>query len=208
MSCYDYEKEISFLKGWARAKGFNEFYLSLDFAVQCHKGQKRKGGADYIIHPIRVAKHAIDLGFHDQEALAGYMLHDVIEDCGIDREELVKAGFGHGTENTVCALTKRRDESDEEYCNRFYDINFERMPETVQGFRNIFGKLLDRCNNVSTMAGIFTPKRAKEYVAETHKYIVPLLMFAIDKYPQHSNMLHLVKYHIESVCNVFEKIGI
>ena len=62
------------------------------FACSAHNGQKRKrlDGSDepYIRHPVRVAKHAQDLGA-PHEAVVAALLHDVLEDCEVDFSEIV-----------------------------------------------------------------------------------------------------------------------
>ncbi|MCX7845549.1 MAG: HD domain-containing protein, partial [Dictyoglomaceae bacterium] len=45
------------------------------FAQNAHKGQKRKSGEPYIIHPIEVAKILIDLGMDENSVISG-LLHD------------------------------------------------------------------------------------------------------------------------------------
>lgn len=60
-------------------------------------------------------------------------------------------------------------------------------------------KLLDRCNNVSGMAGGFTKKRMIEYINETEKIFYPMLQYAKQKYPEYSNQMFLIKYHMTSV---------
>ena len=59
-------------------------------------------------------------------------------------------------------------------------------------------KLIDRCNNVSTMAGSFTQQRMIEYIEESEEYILPLadLFSETDEYYP---VVFLVRYHLISV---------
>ncbi len=73
----------------------NKFRLEKvkDLATKLHFGQKRKGGADYISHPIAVAeiakKKKIDFFGYEQELLLAICyLHDVLEDCDVTSKEL------------------------------------------------------------------------------------------------------------------------
>ena len=60
-------------------------------------------------------------------------------------------------------------------------------------------KLIDRCHNVSSMAGTFSVAKLKAYIEETRHYVLPLLRKAKKQYPEDSDQLFLLKYHIVSV---------
>ena len=60
-------------------------------------------------------------------------------------------------------------------------------------------KLIDRCHNVSSMAGTFSENKLFAYIEETREYVLPLLRKAKFQYPEVSNVLFALKYHITSV---------
>lgn len=63
------------------------------FAVHAHSGQKRKvSGSPYILHPLEAAQIAASMT-NDEDILAAVVLHDTVEDCGVDPAEL-KEKFG------------------------------------------------------------------------------------------------------------------
>ena len=66
-------------------------------------------------------------------------------------------------------------------------------------------KLLDRCDNVSTMAGVFTEAKIRQYIQETREFVLPLLRQSKDQWPEESNALFVLKYHIYSVIDGLEK---
>lgn len=65
-------------------------------------------------------------------------------------------------------------------------------------------KLIDRCHNVSSMAGTFTIEKLKSYIEETRGYVLPLLRQVNEKYPDEANILFILKYHITSVVDAIE----
>ncbi len=60
---------------------------ALAFAYEAHKGQLRKDGSAYILHPVEVALELAKNGADDPLICAG-LLHDVVEDAHVTREEL------------------------------------------------------------------------------------------------------------------------
>ena len=54
------------------------------FAEQAHFGQVRRSGEDYVTHPLAVAGILADMHM-DHQSLMAAMLHDVIEDTGINK---------------------------------------------------------------------------------------------------------------------------
>jgi len=63
------------------------------FATKAHEGQKRKSGnTPYILHPMEVA-NVIATVTDDLETMAAGVLHDTVEDCGVDPRE-IREKFG------------------------------------------------------------------------------------------------------------------
>ena len=58
-----------------------------EVARKAHEGQKRKSGEPYIIHPLYVALILADLEL-DKETITAGLLHDVVEDTIMTREEI------------------------------------------------------------------------------------------------------------------------
>lgn len=74
-------------------------------ATIAHRFQTDKIGAPYIEHPRRVAGR-----LDDPQQIAAAWLHDVIEDCGITADDLVKAGISQEVVAAVVLLTGVYDE--------------------------------------------------------------------------------------------------
>ena len=77
------------------------------FAARAHAGQLRKDGVTpYISHPFRVAMTVRDLfNCTDITTLTAAILHDTIEDCLTDYDDLLEH-FGRPVADTVSALSK------------------------------------------------------------------------------------------------------
>ncbi|MBT7765514.1 MAG: HD domain-containing protein, partial [Bdellovibrionales bacterium] len=75
-----------------------------EFAEKAHKGQKRRSGEDFIIHPLNVALTVGKLRMDLDSIIAG-MLHDVIEDCDI-APEVIEQEFSSNIAQIVVGLTK------------------------------------------------------------------------------------------------------
>ncbi len=57
------------------------------YAAEKHAGQTRRSGEPYITHPLAVATILTELEMDDATLAAG-LLHDVVEDCGVTRDQV------------------------------------------------------------------------------------------------------------------------
>ena len=76
-----------------------------EFAEAQHAGQLRKSGEPYIEHPLNAALFLADLR-QDSATLAAALLHDVIEDTAMSKEEL-SSMFGAEVWSPTPASTTR-----------------------------------------------------------------------------------------------------
>ena len=186
---------ITYVGAYCNAKGLYQTKRALAFAREKHNGQYRKPGHSderipYIYHPLLLTCHALALGLEDDDLLSACLLHDVCEDCGVEISELP---VNDATREAVRLLTKPENfgKTDPEYRTYYEGIAGNRIALIV--------KLLDRCNNISSMATSFTDEHMAEYIKETQEYIHPLMKRARDEYPEYSNQLFLIRYHMNSV---------
>ena len=78
---------------------------ALHLAIQAHQGQVRKSTAiPYISHPMAVASIALEFGASEDQAIAA-LLHDAIEDGGIQYAKLIEAQFGQYVHDLVQGCT-------------------------------------------------------------------------------------------------------
>lgn len=92
--------------------GEDRLLAAVGLAARVHAGQVDRGGAPYLLHPIRVAA-AVPSG--DSRIVA--LLHDVVEDGGVGLDEIA-GRFGPAVAAAVDALSRRADEPYEAFIER------------------------------------------------------------------------------------------
>jgi len=90
---------------------------AIQIAVEAHQGQKDKTDTPYILHPLRVMLHMST----DIEMMAGVM-HDVVEDSDWSLDDLRHEGFPEEVIHLVDTLSRRADESYEEFIQRIKKV--------------------------------------------------------------------------------------
>lgn len=118
-----------------------------EFAFHAHRGQKRKYTLeDYIVHPAAVAELVRKVP-HTDEMLAAAWLHDTVEDCGIQIDEIHKL-FGSTVAEYVLWLTdvskpsdgnrKMRKAKDREHTNGApYQVKTIKLADMIDNSRSI-----------------------------------------------------------------------
>ncbi len=86
---------------------------AITIAAQVHQGQTDKAHEPYILHPIRVM---LRLSTPDERMAA--VLHDLLEDTDWSRMDLEREGFSRAVLDAVEALTRRSDETYEDFLHR------------------------------------------------------------------------------------------
>ncbi len=82
-------------------------FKALEIAEQLHYGQYRESGEPYIIHPIMVSLFLAKFQLDFKATIAG-LLHDVLEDTNIEKEEIVKE-FDEEILSLIDGVTKIHD---------------------------------------------------------------------------------------------------
>lgn len=190
-AAFNPEKMYTYLRGFASGAGMKETLKALSFARAKHSGQFRKSGEPYIVHPLMMACNAVGMGIKDDMVVATILLHDVCEDCGVSVAELPVSDT---VKHAVDLMTFRvmEGETKEIAKNRYYNMMLESREASLT-------KLIDRCHNVSSMAGTFSVEKLKSYIEETRHYVLPLLRKVKVMYPEEADILFMLKYHIVSV---------
>lgn len=124
--------------------------LAYKIAVNAHKGQTDKAGADYIDHPIAVANQMET----DTEKAVAY-LHDVVEDTDITLNQLSTYGFSLEILDAVDAITRREQEQYRDYIERVKENAIAlkvkladlRHNSDITRFQKPTSRDIARCNN-------------------------------------------------------------
>jgi len=141
-----------------------ELEHAVDVASEFHKGQKRKSGEPYIIHPLAVAATLIDWGMDIDSILAG-VLHDSVEDTEMSLEK-IESTFGKDVAFLVDGVTKvsqaRAGMQDlAEYLPQTKDNLSKLLIAIGQDVRVIIIKLADRLHNLQTLQYMPRDKQIK-----------------------------------------------
>ena len=152
------------------------------FAVQCHKGQLRMSGSPYVEHPLQTALSLAKLHL-DGITIAAALLHDVIEDCGIEYEDL-RERFGDEVAKLVDGVTKLT-RMDLQLMNGNSSVGYlpksrlqaeslrKMLVAMAEDIRVVLIKLADRLHNMRTL-GALPAQRRKAIAQETLDIYVPL----------------------------------
>lgn len=140
------------------------------FAEKAHVGQKRKSGEDYITHPLQVARVLAGWGV-DQATVEAGLLHDVIEDTAISREELARA-FPAPIPELVEGVTKL-GELDLDRGSAYAENLRKMMLAIAKDLRVLLIKLADRLHNMQTLGALSVPDRTR-ISQETLEVYAPL----------------------------------
>ena len=152
---------------------------ALDLATTAHKGQKRKSGEPYIIHPILVAAITASIS-GDETMVASALLHDVVEDTSYDLED-IRREFGVDIVHIVGGLTKIVEIRDEKLIpsgsgDRLINsaLSFRKMLiASIKDVRVLVIKLCDRLHNMLTLDALSEAKR-KRIAEETLVVYAPI----------------------------------
>jgi len=130
------------------ANNIDVIELAEKFAARKHKGQMRKNGEVFLVHPLTVGLYIKKYKKNDwfDELIAAAYLHDVLEDTDTTYVELVKE-FGYLIAGIVLELTTDNDMLNEIGKERYQAIRFKNMTSWALTI-----KLCDRLHNTEDLA--------------------------------------------------------
>lgn len=142
-----------------------------DFSRASHGDQKRASGEPYILHPVEVARIVCEGGL-DAHGIAAALLHDTLEDCCVNHEQLSER-FSPQVADLVEGVTKisalhfgtRKEEQVE---------NLRKMILAMaRDIRVVIIKLADRLHNLRTLRYL-SPEKQEKIARDTMDVYAPL----------------------------------
>ena len=167
-----YKKLIATIRAYRPTTDLSEIEKAYKIASKAHEGQKRKSGEPYIIHPLCVAIILAELEL-DKETIVAGILHDVVEDTVMTREEIAKE-FSEEVALLVDGVTKLTQ----------LDLSQDKIEVQAENLRKMFLamakdirviliKLADRLHNLRTTQ-YQSPAKQIEKSRETMDIYAPL----------------------------------
>lgn len=141
------------------------------FADDAHLGQYRQSGEPYITHPLAVAELCAEWKL-DVYSIMAALLHDVIEDTGRTRSELVEH-FGPKIGELVEGLTKLDKLEFQSHAEAQAESFRKMFMAMARDVRVILVKLADRTHNMRTLEAVPQAKR-RRVALETNEIYAPI----------------------------------
>ncbi len=182
-------------------------------ADELHRGQVRKSGEPYIIHPLSVGIILAELEM-DKETIAAGLLHDVIEDTQMTVEELT-AEFGEDVALLVDGVTKlmhlHLTDNREDKTEARLEMQAENLRKMflamAKDIRVIIIKLADRLHNMRTLQ-YQSPEAQKRIARETQDIYCPIAQrLGISKLKIELDDLSLKYLDPEAYYDIVEKVA-
>jgi guanosine-3',5'-bis(diphosphate) 3'-pyrophosphohydrolase len=160
-----------YLESYLSHEQIREVYRAYIFSAEAHEGQKRLTGEPYIYHPLAVARILADMQI-DHKCLMAAILHDVIEDTSVAKEQVAEA-FGQEIAELVDGVSKLT-QIDFRSKAEAQAASFRKMMLAMtKDIRVILIKLADRLHNMRTL-GVMRPEKCRRIAQETLEIYAPI----------------------------------
>lgn len=166
-----YQELVDCLPSTMSKAGKEQIWKAYTFALKAHGSERRKSGEPYIIHPIAVARIAVEeIGLGTKSVVAA-LLHDVVEDTDYSLDT-IEQEFGTTIRVIIDGLTKIKGAFDTD--SSLQTSTFRKLLLTLgDDVRVILIKLADRLHNMRTLGALPRNKQIK-IASETLYLFAPL----------------------------------
>lgn len=142
-----------------------------DLAVECHAGQRRASGEEFVTHTVEVATILAGLRLDTATIVAG-LVHDVVEDTALTLAELEER-FGGEVATLVDGVTKIGKVQFRSHTEQQVENYRKLLLSMADDARVILIKLADRLHNMRTLEHLPDGKR-RRIALETREIYAPL----------------------------------
>ena len=166
-----------------------------DFGARMHAGQKRTSGEPYIYHPLAVARVLAEMRL-DHQTICAAILHDVIEDTDITKDQLA-TDFGADVAELVDGVSKLEKVEGMSRAEIQAESFRKLLLAVTQDLRVILIKLADRLHNMRTL-GAMAPDKRRRKARETLDIYAPIAQRL---------GIHFMRVELEDLCfaNLYPK---
>lgn len=161
----------STLSGYLDKSLVDDCVKAYEFGAKAHLGQFRKSGEAYICHPVAVAISLAEMRM-DANCIMAAILHDVIEDTGVSKQELANT-FNHEVAELVDAVTKLTKIDSKSHAEAQAENVRKMFLAMGKDLRVIMVKLADRLHNMQTL-GAMPAEKKRRIARETLDIYAPI----------------------------------
>ncbi|PZP05202.1 MAG: guanosine-3',5'-bis(diphosphate) 3'-diphosphatase, partial [Sphingomonas hengshuiensis] len=168
---YGIDALIRILDEYLPAPQISEVRRAYEFGARMHAGQARQSGEPYIYHPLAVARILAEMRL-DATTLCAAILHDVIEDTPVGKDEIARL-FGRDVAELVDGVSKFQKVEGMSRAERQAESVRKLLLAMAQDLRVILVKISDRLHNVRTLGGV-EPAKRRRVSLETLEIYAPI----------------------------------
>ncbi|XSG85976.1 MAG: RelA/SpoT family protein [Methylohalobius sp. ZOD2] len=187
------ESLIESIAGYSEPEQIEAVRQAFRFADAAHADQFRLSGEPYICHPLEVALILAKEMRMDVAGIIAAILHDVIEDTQVTKEELSDL-FGQEVAELVDGVTKLTQLDSKSKQEVQADSLRKMILAMAKDLRVILVKLADRLHNMRTL-GPMAMDRRRRFARETQDIYAPLA----DRLGMHRKRLELEELAMQAI---------
>jgi GTP diphosphokinase / guanosine-3',5'-bis(diphosphate) 3'-diphosphatase len=161
----------STLSGYMDKAQVDDCVRAYEFGAKAHSGQLRKSGEAYICHPVAVAISLAEMRM-DANCIMAAILHDVIEDTGVSKQDISKR-FNSEVSELVDAVTKLTKIDNKSHAETQAENVRKMFLAMGKDLRVIMVKLADRLHNMQTL-GAMPAEKKRRIARETLDIYAPI----------------------------------
>ncbi len=162
---------VKVLEEYLPAEQIADVRRAYEFGAQRHSGQHRSSGEPYIFHPLAVARILAEMRL-DHQTLCAAILHDVIEDTGVAKDDIAR-DFGKDVAELVDGVSKFQKIEGMTRAELQAESFRKLLLAMTQDLRVILVKLADRLHNLRTLEHM-EPSRRRRTAQETLDIYAPI----------------------------------